>query len=206
MKPRAEGEPANPEEIADEQLVDRVLQGDVTAYDPLVLRYQTRLYSVIYNMTSNHEDTNDLLMVVFDRAFRNLSSYKRTASFSTWIHRIAINQTLNFIKSRKRQGFNLSLNDIENNLDPELDAELSKIGIPTGPEREVRLGELQKKLNESLQKLSEDHRTVVVLSDIEGVPQVEIARILNLSEGTVRSRLHYAHQQLRKMLGNYLKD
>lgn len=207
MKPRVEGGSASSEEPADEQLVDRVLQGDVSAYDPLVVRYQTRLYSVIYNMTSNHEDTNDLLMVVFDRAFRNLSSYKKTASFSTWIHRIAINQTLNFIKSRKKHGYSLSLNDIEgSDLDPALDAELSKLGVPAGPEREVGLGELQKKLNESLQKLSEDHRTVVVLSDVEGVPQVEIAKILNISEGTVRSRLHYAHQQLRKMLGNYLKD
>jgi len=194
--------PDPPEGPRDEELVDSVLAGNVNDYDGLVRRYADRLYSVIYNMTSNHEDTNDLLMEVFDKAFRSLPKYKRNASFYTWIYRVAVNHTLNFIQKNKKRRSDMSLNDLS--FDERYEQDLKDEKVISG-DKSAELGELQKKLNESLQKLSEDHRAVVVLYDIDGMAHADIAKVLNCSEGTVRSRLHYAHQNLQKLLNNYLE-
>ena len=192
------GEP----QVADEALVDRVLAGEVSAYDWLVLRYQERLYSVIYNMTANHEDTNDLLMETFDKAFRSLSSYKKNSSFYTWIYRIALNHTINHLKHRKKRRYDFSLNELA--LDETMEKEFADKRA-VGGDRAVELGELQNKLNESLKNLSESQRAAVILFDIEGMSHTDIAKIMNCSEGTVRSRLHYAHQALQKALATWLK-
>ncbi len=194
---RRPGEP----DLSDEQLVDRVQQGDVACFDWLVIRYKERLYGVIYNMTSNHEDTNDLLMETFDKAFRSIGGYKKNSSFYTWIYRIGLNRSINHIQKKRRRGNTLSLNDME--LDEGVEKELTDHGVISG-DRKAELSELQKKLNESLQKLSEEHRAVVILYDIDGMSHADIAGVLDCSEGTVRSRLHYAHKNLQKMLERYL--
>lgn len=193
--------PPGGETLTDEALVRLCQGGDVTAFDTLVLRYKERLYGVLYNMTSNHEDTNDLLMESFDKAFRSLSSFKGDASFYTWIYRIAVNRALNLLEKRKRRRTDLSLNEIDWDLDER--KEWADSPLRTDPERRAELNELQIKLNESLQKLSDEHRAVVVLSDIEGLSHAEIASIVGCSEGTVKSRLHYAHKQLQKWLSGY---
>ncbi|MGF1678330.1 MAG: RNA polymerase sigma factor [Candidatus Methylacidiphilales bacterium] len=195
----SETDPAQP---SDEALVAAVLSGEVNEFDGLVRRYADRLYSVIYNMISNHEDTNDLLMEVFDKAFRNLPKYQQNASFYTWIYRIAVNHTLNFIQKNKKRRKDMSLNELS--FDDRFEEDLEDLRIKSG-DSHLELDELQKKLNESLQKLSEEHRTVVVLYDIDGMPHADIAKILNCSEGTVRSRLHYAHKHLQKLLNTYLE-
>lgn len=195
---RRPGEP----DLTDEQLVDQVLAGTISAYDWLVLRYKERLYGVLYNMTSNHEDTNDLLMETFDKAFRSLSTYQKNSSFYTWIYRIGVNRALNHLNKRKKTKNTFSLNDIEMN--DQLEKQFADVKV-MGGDRAAEMSELQKKLNESLQKLSDEHRVVVVLFDIDGLSHADIAKIVDCSEGTVRSRLHYAHQKLQKMLENYLK-
>jgi RNA polymerase sigma-70 factor, ECF subfamily len=195
---RRPGEP----DLTDEQLVDQVLGGTVSAYDWLVLRYKERLYGVLYNMTSNHEDTNDLLMETFDKAYRSLSTFQKNSSFYTWIYRIGVNRALNHLNKRKKSRNTFSLNDIE--MDDQLERQFADVSV-MGGDRAVEMSELQKKLNESLQKLSDEHRAVVVLFDIDGQSHADIAKIMDCSEGTVRSRLHYAHQKLQKMLENYLK-
>lgn len=186
---------------SDEGLVDAVLGGDISAFDHLVIRYKERLYSVIYNMTSNHEDCNDLLMETFDKAFRSLGSYKKNAAFYTWIYRIALNRSINHLNKGKKRRYDLSLNSLDS--DESMERELKDAGMVTS-DKQVELTELQNKLNESLQKLSEEHRVVVVLYDIDGMSHADISKTMNCSEGTVRSRLHYAHKQLQKMLEIYL--
>ena len=183
-------------------LVDRVLAGDTGGFDELVSRYKERLYAVIYNMTSNHEDTNDLLMETFDKAFRNLRSYRKTASFYTWIYRIALNHTINHLNRNKKYRHNFSLNELS--LDERTEKEFADLRV-VGGDKASELGELQKKLNESLKNLSDTQRAAVVLFDIEGMSHAEIAKIMSCSEGTVRSRLHYAHRYLQKALAGYLK-
>lgn len=195
---RRPGEP----DRSDEELVDQVLAGDIAAYDWLVLRYKERLYSVIYNMTSNHEDTNDLLMETFDKAFRSLASYQKNASFYTWIYRIAFNRTINHLNKHKKRRGDMSLNDID--IEGAAEIQFADPQMRTGSQA-AALSELQKKLNESLQRLSEEHRAAVILHDIEGLSHAEIAKIMDCTEGTVRSRLFYAHKNLQKMLEHYLR-
>jgi len=183
----------------DDDLVARSQEGDAAAFDQLVVKYSPRIYAVVYNMTSNHEDTNDLLQDTFAKAFRAVRSFRGKSSFSTWLHSIAINYSINFLRKRNRR-HNVSLNDIDSGV--ERDKEFIELTSPTNPQRENELRELQVRLNESMLKLTEDHRAVVTLHDIQGMAHAEISQILGVSEGTVRSRLFYAHQKLQK----YLED
>src|SRR5665213_978154 len=189
-------------EIDDSELVNRAQREDLGAYDQLVRRYQERIYATVYHMTSNHEDANDLVQDTFVKAYRALKSFKGDASFYTWIYRIAVNKTINFLKQRKNK-HHFSLNDLDFNTEnnPDLVALISD----KTPVREVGLAELQKKLNEALMKLSEPHRMVVVLHDVQGQSHDEIAEVMGCNIGTVRSRLFYARQQLQGHLAEYIK-
>ncbi|XHR28522.1 MAG: sigma-70 family RNA polymerase sigma factor [Chthoniobacteraceae bacterium] len=192
-----------PEETAptneDARLVARTQAGDPAAFDALVVKYSPRLYGLVYNMTSNHEDTNDLLQDVFAKAYRSIGGFKGNSAFYTWVHSIAVNMTINFLKKRGRR-MTMSLDDLDAGV--ENDKDFIELTATTNPVREADLGELQIRLNEAMMKLSLDHRAVVTLFDIQGLPHAEIAKILGVSEGTVRSRLFYAHRQLQ----NYLEE
>jgi len=183
-------------------LVQRARRGDLAAYDELVRRHQERIYGTIYHMTSNHEDANDLAQESFIKAFHALKSFKGGSSFYTWLYRIAVNKTINHLTQRKNR-IHMSLNDLDFNAehDPDLVALVSE----KTPNRDVGLSELQEKLNGALLKLSEPHRLVVVLHDVQGMPHDEIAKVMNCNIGTVRSRLFYARQQLQALLSDYLK-
>ena len=108
--------------------------------------------------------------------------------------------TINFLKKRGRR-YTLSLDDIDSNV--QNDKEFIELTATSTPVREADLSELQKRLNEAMQKLSNDHRAVVTMFDIQGMPHAEIAKILGISEGTVRSRLFYAHRQLQNFLTEF---
>ena len=191
----ADAAPVNP----DIELVARTQDGDARAFDELVVKYSPRLYGLVYNMTSNHEDANDLLQDVFAKAFRSIKGFRGKSSFYTWIHSIAVNMTINFLKKRGRR-FQMSLDDVDLNI--QNDKEFIDVTTGTNPVREADLGELQQRLNEAMMKLSYEHRIVVTMFDIQGMPHAEISKILGVSEGTVRSRLFYAHRQLQ----NYLEE
>src|SRR4029077_750389 len=92
-----------PRSDEDQQLVARTQSGDAAAFDQLVVKYTPRLYGLVYNMTSNHEDTNDLLQDVFSKAYKAIRGFRGKSSFYTWIHSIAVNMTLNFLKKRGRR-------------------------------------------------------------------------------------------------------
>jgi RNA polymerase sigma-70 factor (ECF subfamily) len=183
-------------------LVRNAKNGDLEAYDQLVRLYRERIYATIYHMTANHEDANDLAQESFIKAFQVLKSFKGGSSFYTWLYRIAVNKTINFLKQRKKR-IQISLNDLDFNAehDPDLVALISD----KTPRREADLRELQEKLNEALLKLSESHRLVVVLHDVQGLSHDEIAKVMDCNIGTVRSRLFYARQQLQAWMSNYLK-
>jgi RNA polymerase sigma-70 factor (ECF subfamily) len=189
-------------EVPEEALVRRARKGDLQSYDELIKRYQERIYATIYHMTSNHEDANDLAQESFIKAFQALASFKGGSSFYTWLYRIAVNKTINFLKQRKNRT-HMSLNDLDFNAehDPDLMALISH----KTPRRDAGLSELQEKLNAALQKLSEPHRLVVVLHDVQGQSHEEIAKVMDCNIGTVRSRLFYARQQLQSELADYLK-
>ena len=201
-EPIATPDTAMSAETLETDLVHQARRGDLKAYDELVQRYQQRIYATIYHMTANHEDANDLAQDSFIKAFQALKSFKGGSSFYTWLYRIAVNKTINFLKQRKhRQHFSLNDLDFQTENNPDLVALISH----KTPLREVGLTELQKKLNEALLKLSEPHRMVVVLHDVQGQSHEEIAEIMDCNIGTVRSRLFYARQQLQGYLTEYAK-
>jgi len=187
---------------AEQRLVQGARTGDLEAYDSLVRRYQERIYATIYHMTANHEDATDLAQETFIKAYQALKSFKGDSSFFTWVYRIAVNKTINFLKQRKNKTY-MSLNDLDFNA--EHDADLVALISERTPRREVNLIELQEKLNAAMQKLSEIHRLVVTLHDVQGLSHEEIGKIMNCNTGTVRSRLFYARQQLQAYLSDYLK-
>jgi RNA polymerase sigma-70 factor (ECF subfamily) len=197
-KPRTMAEDASRQQ--DAELIARTQAGDATAFDELIVKYSPRLYGLVYNMTSNHEDTNDLLQDVWAKAYRSINGFRGQSSFYTWIHSIGVNMTINFLKKRGRR-HHMSLDDVDSGI--QNDKEFIELTAASTPIREADLSELQKRLNEALQKLSPDHRAVVTMFDIQGMPHAEIAKIMGVSEGTVRSRLFYAHRQLQNFLSEF---
>jgi RNA polymerase sigma-70 factor (ECF subfamily) len=197
---------ANPERQqeadADRALVQQVQAGDVAAFNRLILKYRERLYSVIYNMTGNREDTADLAQDTFIKAFQSINRFQGNATFFTWLYRIAVNSTVTHLrKNRLRTFFSLE-KVVEEGKNSEIIAALTD---KSGAERDAFVKELQEKLNDALQKLSINHRTVITLFEIDELSHTEIAEVMDCSVGTVRSRLHYAKQLLQAELQPYLR-
>ncbi|ACD83911.1 RNA polymerase sigma factor [Candidatus Methylacidiphilum infernorum] len=184
----------------DQELILRMKSGELEAFDILVERYQKRLYRVIYGVLLHHEDTNDVLMETFLKAYKNIGGFRIGASFYTWIYRIAVNTAISFKRKSKftPQPFPHFSDEEEGQVEKEF------VDYRSGEQavKQIEMKELGKILNEALSKLSEKHRAVVVLFDLEELSHSEIAKIMGCSEGTIRSRLFYAHKQLQKILKN----
>lgn len=178
----------------DYDLVQRAKSGDTHAFDELVTKYDRKLFGLIYHMTSNTEDSNDLLQDTFAKAYKSLGNFRENSTFYTWIYTIAVNMTLNHIKKKKRRA-GPSYDDDESGIlnDPAFIDQANQ----ANPRRLSTIHELHDKLNEAIRNLSEGHRSVVTMFDVQGMPHAQISRVLGISEGTVRSRLYYAHQQLQ---------
>ena len=127
--------------VDEKALVRRAREGDLEAYNQLVQCYQERIYATIYHMTANHEDANDLAQESFIKAFQALKSFKGDSSFYTWLYRIAVNKTINFLKQRKNR-IQISLNDLD--LNAEHDPDLVALISDKTPRREADLRELRK--------------------------------------------------------------
>lgn len=184
----------------DEELVARAQTGDAAAFDALVIKHSPRLYALVYNMTANHEDTNDLLQDVWTKAYRSIGGFRGKSQFYTWLHSVAANTTVNFLKKRGRR-WTMSLDDVDNGILQ--DKEFVELQAASTPVRETDLGEMQQRITEAMMKLTPEHRAVVTMFDIQGMPHSDIAKILGISEGTVRSRLFYAHKQLQAWLSEF---
>jgi len=187
---------------ADIVVVKKVQGGDVAAFDQLILKYRERIYGVVYNLTSNREDASDLTQDAFIKAFQSINRFQGQSSFFTWLYKIAVNTTLSHLRKNRLRTF-FSLEKVqEDETNTQILAQLTD-KIET--DRDTYLHELQEKLNEAMQKLSIKHRTVITLFEIDGLSHSEIAQIMECSEGTVRSRLHYAKQFLQGELSKYLR-
>ena len=170
----------------DPAIIPAFRHGDVQAFERITRRYARELQLHCYRMTGSLDDAEDLLQETLMRAWNKRDSFEGRAGIRSWLYRIAINQTINFLKQRKKRT-QMSLNELDFNAehDPDVVALISE----KTPRRELGLTELQMKLNEAMQKLSETHRLVVTLHDIQGLSHEEIGRIMDCNTGTVRSRL-----------------
>lgn len=187
---------------ADLAVVRRVQSGDVAAFDTLIRKYRERVYGIVYNLTSNREDASDLTQEAFIKAFQSINRFQGQSSFFTWLYKIAVNSALSHLRKNRLRSF-FSLEKIQEDA---ASAEIiSQLTDKSGADRDAHLRELQEKLNEAMQKLSIKHRTVITLFEIDGLSHAEIAQVMECSEGTVRSRLHYAKQFLQGELSKYLR-
>ena len=187
----------------DFSIVKRVQSGDVAAFDQLILKYRERVFGVVYNLTANREDASDLTQDAFIKAFQSVNRFQGNCSFFTWLYKIAVNTTLSHLRKNRLRSF-FSLEKLhEDSTNAQI---LEQLTDKHGADRDATLRELQEKLNEAMQKLSIPHRTVITLFEIDGLSHSEIAEVMACSEGTVRSRLHYAKQFLQGELGKYLRN
>ncbi len=188
---------------ADFAVVKQVQAGDVAAFDRLILKYRERVFGVVYNLTANREDAADLTQDAFIKAFQSINRFQGHCAFFTWLYKIAVNTTLSHLRKNRLRSF-FSLEKLhEDGTNAQI---LEQLTDKKGADRDTYLQELKEKLNEALQKLSIPHRTVITLFEIDGLSHSEIAEVMGCSEGTVRSRLHYAKQFLQGELGKYLRS
>jgi len=187
-------------EMSDVDLVRRAQLEDTSAYEELVSRYYGKIYGLVYGMVSSREDAEDVAQEVFVKAWNALSHFREQASFYTWIYRIAINRAINFRKKRNRRK-TVQFEEFDPDIkQAESYKEFSSKGSVL---RKMNLSEFQKKMNEALLTLSDKHRAVVIMHDVQGMSHSEVAGVMGGSEGTARSRLFYARKKLQQELAEF---
>ena len=186
---------------ADEQLVQRCRKGDRAALEELLNRYQDRLMAFIYSVVRDYHLAEDIFQETFLRVYRGARRFRSGASFKTWLYTIAANLCRDALrKSRRRPEVSLDAGLVRGGNDQT--SRLADLipGSEPGPRDQAGARELEAILKGELSGLSEEHRQVIVLSRLNGLKYREIAEVLGIPSGTVRSRLHYALEQLRLRL------
>lgn len=191
--------PAELQDLSDEGLIKLTLEGTTRAYDELVRRHSRRLHVMIMQMVNSEADAYDIAQEAFMKAYHSLRYFNGNSAFYTWLYTIAANQARNFIRKRKRMN-TFSIDNDENGDPKEKNAELSDTALAADPVRGANVSDLKKRLRQAIDQLSPSHREVVTLCDIMGMSYTEMSKILKVSEGTLRSRLHYAHRHLQSLL------
>ena len=192
--------------VEDEILVQKWRQGDQKAVEQLVCKYQNRIYNVIFKICRNTDDAAELTQDTFVKIIEGLDGFQGRSSFYTWAFRIAVNLTLNFRKRKASPAFT-SL-DVSNAQPDESRSTLASVLLdektPQPPEIAAN-NELCEIVQKAIDALDEEHRTVIVLRDIEGMNYEQIADVLAVELGTVKSRLSRARAALRQILEAFLR-
>ena len=188
--------------MLEEQLIRRAQQGDNGAFEELLLLHQKKVYNLCLRMSANPDDALDLSQEAFLRAWRSLGQYQFEASFSTWLFRLTSNICIDFLRRKKRRQ-ETSLTESYDDSDE--GAELSVPDAQPGPEQQAMTNETKIELARAMEQLSPEHREILQLRVIEDLQYEQIADILGVRVGTVKSRLARARLALRKILkaGNY---
>lgn len=180
--------------IDDQGLIEACRAGETEAFGILVRRYQDRLYPTVLRLTGCAEDAQDLLQETFLRAFEKLGKFHGDSAFFTWLYRIAINLALSGRRKRRPVGRSGGKTLDENGIGPVVDHRSSDPSLP------LEHAERDQIIQDALNALAADHRAVVVMKEYDGLRYEEIAAILGIPVGTVRSRLHRARCELRDRL------
>lgn len=181
--------------IDEKKCIKKAARGDTSAFEELLLRYQGQIYNLCLRMTGNPDDAADLTQEAFLKAWKNLESFQFDSAFSTWLYRLASNCCLDFLRSQKRRR-TVSLT-VENEEDEQV------MDIPDTqptPEEQAVKQEEKEQLHLAMQMLDEEQRQILTLRVVNDLSYTEIADILQLKEGTVKSRLSRARESLRKKL------
>jgi RNA polymerase sigma-70 factor (ECF subfamily) len=184
---------------ADNAIVERVVKGDVEAFGILVERYQDRIYSAVHNYVTN---AVDIAQDAFVKAYAKLRSFDASSAFYTWLYRIAVNTAIDFLRRRKSR----PADSLDDDKFTTVGFEPASQNPRSNPERVAILDEQRRALRTSIGRLSNKLRAVLVLHDVEGLSQEEVAEILRVPVGTVKSRVSRARAELRTLLGKQLGD
>ena len=180
-------------------LVADLCDGDMTALAILVDRYKHLVYRLAIQITKNSDDASDILQDTFLKVYDSVHTFRHDSAFETWLYRIVVNLSIDTVNGRKRRQKSLisflEKTDISQKIERQQD-----------PTFQVETNELQEWVTRAVNSLPIKHRTVVVLHELEGLSHPQIADILGCSEGTVRSRLHYARKKLRVLLTPYTRS
>ena len=182
------------DEIDETTLVARLRQRDERAFTWMVRRYQDRVFGLVFRMLGDRQEAEDLAQEVFVTVFKAIDSFRGESLFTTWLYRIATNHCRNRLKYLARRHHQRQL-DIADTAEHDLDGRLSQ---PVArPDKQLEGYELERVIQTAMTQLDEDHREVLVLRDVEQLSYEEIAQILDVAEGTVKSRLFRARAALR---------
>jgi RNA polymerase sigma-70 factor (ECF subfamily) len=170
--------------ISDKDLVKQVLSGKRKAFETLVERYQKTVFNVAYRSTKDFDDSQDITQTVFIKAFENLPNFNPTYRFFSWLYRIAVNESINYINQRKQ------LKSLDENIGDE----------NAGPDQKYHEEELTNEVQSALMEIDMNYRIVIILKHFQYCSYKEIGYILDIPEKTVKSRLYSARQMLRDVL------
>jgi RNA polymerase sigma-70 factor (ECF subfamily) len=187
--------------LAEQELIGQVLSGDSAAFGEIVERHEDRLYNTIYRLVGSADDARDLLQDTFVKAYEKLDDFRGGSSLYTWLFRIAVNTSLSHRRRRKWVQMGAPAGDDDPNPGNAV-ADTAAVD-PADP---LIAAETETLVQEAINSLDDEHRTVVVLRDIQHCDYHEIADILEVPPGTVKSRLHRARMMLRERLEPLLKN
>ena len=188
-------------DVSELDLVKQCQAGNTEAFDQLVTRYRTRVFAMIYNMVHNEQDAWDLAQDSFVKAWKSIGRFRGRSSFYTWIYRIVMNVTIDWLRKKQVKGAGAEFNDAIQLKEIEPASRTLPTADPLPHER-MEQSEIRARIDNAIAQLSPEHRAVILMKEIEEMQYHEIAEALGCSIGTVMSRLFYA----RKKLQNLLKD
>jgi RNA polymerase sigma-70 factor, ECF subfamily len=194
--PREAAGAAYPVSEEDREVVRRVQAGDTEAFEVLVEKYKRKAFRLAYGVLRDQEEALDVAQEAFVKAFRSLPKFKGESAFYTWLFRITMNVALDRKRQRTSRAKSLGTDDV-----PPEEWERTAVATDASPDDEAASAERRARIGRALETLPEHHRSIIILSDIEGLSYREIAEVLAIPMGTVMSRLHNARKRLREVLG-----
>ncbi len=185
---------------ADKELIQEFLEGDLQSFNRLVLKYQQKVINLCFRYMGQRAEAEDVAQEVFLTLYKSLGQFRGDSLFSTWIFRITVNHCKNRLKYLSRRNYyqNTSIDQAVQTQEGEINIDVVEEGA--GPEELLLSNEVQDMVQSQINELDPDHRLAIVLRDIQGLSYHEIADILELKEGTVKSRIHRARMELKEKL------
>jgi RNA polymerase sigma-70 factor, ECF subfamily len=205
MEANKENASAPPQEEGDAELIAAYLAGSEEAFNRLVLRHHRMAFNLAYRFVSDYEDANDLAQEAFIRVHKSLSRFKAKCSFKTWLYKIVLNLARNRYRWKKRRG-EFAKVSLDN---PAREPERGPIEVPDetlSVGTQIRRKEIQARIEDSLNQLPAEFREVLVLRHIEGMTYTEMSNLLGCAEGTIKSRLHRARLEARRLLADMVES
>jgi len=190
----------------DHELVSLCKNGDIAAFEALVKKYQKKVFNIAFRMIGNYDDACEVAQDTFVSAYRSIKQFKGMSKFSTWLHTIAVNLS----KNRRRQLGTKHYHE-QFSMDDPLVTEEGRINVETAsgdpsPQERLEGEEAQQKIQDCINRLDDEFREVLILRDIQGFSYEEISSMLNIAEGTVKSRLFRAREEIKQLLRKILGE